>query len=148
MTTMKTKHTDFETLLKAKGISKKTFSAYSGIPYYTVAGWKKSGQVPAYAMKLLEHMPSAKEQVSAGELLEAGLPKAILWNNDPKKKVPTDIFIVATLERAYNDFVVEKLAAFFGNERILSALLRYKDRVSNRLIERVIGSLKNCKSVA
>ena len=145
---MKTKHTDFETLLKAKGISKKTFSAYSGIPYYTVAGWKKSGQVPAYAMKLLEHMPSAKEQVSAGELLEAGLPKAILWNNDPKKKVPTDIFIVATLERAYNDFVVEKLAAFFGNERILSALLRYKDRVSNRLIERVIGSLKNCKSVA
>ncbi|BDY13993.1 hypothetical protein [Hydrogenimonas cancrithermarum] len=145
---MKTAHKDFEALLKAKGISKKAFSSYSGIPYYTVAGWKKSGQVPTYAMKLLEHMPSAKEQVSAGELLEAGMPKAILWNNDPKKKVPTDIFIVATLERAYNDFIVEKLAAYFGSERILSALLKYKDRVSDRLIEKVTAYLQAYKSVA
>ncbi len=64
MTTMKTEHKHFEAMLKAKGISKKAFSAYSSIPYYTVAGWKKSGQVPAYAMVLLGHMPSAKEQVS------------------------------------------------------------------------------------
>jgi len=145
---MKIEHKNFEALLKAKGISKKAFSDYSGIPYYTVAGWKKSGQVPAYAMKLLEHMPSAKKHVSAGELLEAGLPKAILWNNDPQKKVPIDIFIVATLERAYNDFVVEKLAAFFGNERILSALLRYKDRVSDRLIEKVTAYLQDIKTAA
>jgi len=148
MTTMKTEHKNFEALLKAKGISKKAFSVYSGIPYYTVAGWKKSGHVPAYAMVLLSHMPLSKERVSAGELLEAGLPKAILWNNDPKKKVPVDIFIVATLERAYNDFVVEKLATFFGNERILSALLKYKDRVSNRLIERVTGYLQEIKTPA
>ena len=148
MTTMKTEHKNFEALLKAKGISKKAFSSYSGIPYYTVAGWKKSGQVPTYAMVLLGHIPSAKEKVSAGELLEAGLPKAILWNNNPKKKVPTDIFIVATLERAYNDFVVEKLAAFFGKERILSALLKYKDRVSDRLIEKVTTYLQAYKSVA
>jgi hypothetical protein len=148
MTTMKIEHKHFEALLKVKGISKKAFSAYSGIPYYTVAGWKKSGQVPTYAMVLLQHMPSAKAQVSAGELLEAGLPKAILWNNDPKKKVPTDIFIVATLERAYNDFVVEKLAAFFGKERILSALLKHKDRVSDRLIERVTTYLQEIKTAA
>jgi len=148
MTTMKTEHKNFETLLKAKGISKKAFSAYSGIPYYTVAGWKKSGQVPTYVMVLLRSMPLAKEEVSAGELIEIGLPKAILWNNDPKKKVPTDIFIVATLERAYNDFIVEKLAAFFGNERILSALLKYKDRVSDRLIERVTTYLQDLKSAA
>jgi len=145
---MKTEHKNFEALLKAKGISKKAFSSYSGIPYYTVAGWKKSGQVPTYAMILLQHMPSCKEQVSAGELLEAGLPKAILWNNDPQKKVPTDIFIVATLERAYNDFVVEKLAEFFGNERILSALLKHKDRVSDRLVERVTRYLQGLKTAA
>ncbi len=145
---MKTEHKHFEALLKAKGISKKAFSVYSGIPYYTVAGWKKSGQAPTYAMILLRSMPSSKEQVSASELLEAGLPRAILWNNDPQKKVPTDIFIVATLERAYNDFVVEKLAAFFGNERILSALLKYKDRVSDRLIERVTTYLQNLKTTA
>ncbi len=145
---MKTEHKNFEALLKAKGINKKAFSAYSSIPYYTVAGWKKSGYVPPYAMVLLRHMPSSKEEVSASELLEAGLPKAILWNNDPKKKVPADIFIVATLERAYNDFVVEKLAAFFGNERILSALLKYKDRVSDRLIERVTTHLQDIKTAA
>ena len=145
---MKTEHKNFEALLKAKGISKKAFAAYSGIAYYTVAGWKKSGYVPTYAMVLLQHMPSSKEEICAGELLEAGLPKAILWNNDPKKKVPTDIFIVATLERAYNDFVIEKLAAFFGKERILSALLKYKDRVSDRLIEHVTTYLKDLKIAA
>jgi hypothetical protein len=145
---MKTEHKNFEALLKAKGISKKAFSAYSGIPYYTVAGWKKSGQVPTYAMVLLQHMPSSKEQVSAGELFEAGLPKAVLWNNDPNKKVPIDIFIVATLERSYNDFVVEKLATFFGSERILSALLKYKDRVSDKLIERVTTYLQDLKTAA
>ena len=93
MTTMKTDHKNFEALLKAKGISKKAFS------YYTVAGWEKSAHVPAYAMVLLRHMPSTKAFVTAGELLSASLPNAILWNNDPKKQVPADIFIVATLER-------------------------------------------------
>ena len=145
---MKTDHKAFEALLKAKGVSKKAFSAYSGIPYYTVAGWKKSGQVPRYAMVLLAQMPSAKEYVRAGELLAAGLPKAILWNNDPNKKVPVDIFIVATLERAYNDFVVEKLAEFFGRERILAALLKYKERVSERLIQRVTSCLQHIKAAA
>ncbi|GEM_PF-2347823 len=148
MTTMKQDHQAFEALLKIKGISKKAFSVYSGIPYYTVAGWKKSGYVPAYAMVLLRRMPSAKEEVTAGELLEAGLPKAILWNNDPKKRVPVDRFIVATLQRAYNDFVVEKLAEFFGNERVLSALLIHKDRVSDRLIAQVTAHLQNHKNAA
>ncbi len=148
MTTMKIDHKHFEALLKAKRISKKAFSTYSGIPYYTVAGWKKSAQVPHYAMVLLRGMPSNKEFVTAGELLEAGLPKAILWNNDPKKRVPTDIFIVATLKRAYNDFVVEKLAEFFGSQRILAALLKYKEGVSDKLIERVTSHLQHIKAAA
>ncbi len=145
---MKTDHKKFETLLKTKGISKKAFSAYSGIPYYTVAGWKKSNQVPTYTMVLLGQMPSSKEYVTAGELIDAGLPKAILWNNDPQKKVPIDIFIVATLERTYNDFVIEKLAEFFGGARILSALLKYKDRVSNTLVQQVISYLQHIKAIA
>ncbi len=139
---MKIEHKAFETLLKAKGISKKAFSAYTGIPYYTVAGWKKSGEVPGYAMILLRNMPTAKAYVTAGELIEAGLPKAILWNNDPDKKAPVDIFIVATLQRAYNNFVVQTLAEFFGRERILASLLKHKDRVDNKLIENVISSLR------
>ncbi len=145
MTTMKRDHKAFESMLSAKGISKKAFSEYSGIPYYTVAGWKKSGQVPAYAMVLLHHMPSSKRYVTAAELIKAGLPKAILWNNAPQKSVPADIFIIATLERGYNDFIVEKLAEFFGPEKILTALLKYKDRVSDRLIERVTDYLHTDK---
>jgi len=148
MTTMKRDHKEFETLLKTKGISKKAFSTYSGIPYYTVAGWKKSGQVPGYAVILLRDMPTSKTHVTAGELIEAGLPKAILWNNDPDKKIPVNIFIVATLQRAYNDFVVEKLAEFFGSERILAALLKHKDRVSDTLIEQVTAYLQDHKAAA
>ncbi len=145
---MKIQHKAFETLLKAKAISKKAFSAYTGIPYYTVAGWKKSGKVPGYAMILLRNMPTAKAYITAGELIEAGLPKAILWNNDPDKKVPVDIFIVATLQRAYNDFVVQKLAEFFGRERIFAALLRHKERVSDKLIEKVTAYLQDHQSAA
>jgi len=135
-------------MLHMKGISKKAFSDYSGIPYYTVAGWKKSGQVPSYAMVLLRQMSSPKAFVTAGELMKAGLPKAILWNNDPQRKVPVDIFIVAILERAYNDFAVEKLAVFFGKDRILSALLKYKDRVSDKLIIQVTSHLEQMKTAA
>jgi hypothetical protein len=139
---MKTNHQDFETLLKIKSVTKKAFSAYSGIPYYTVAGWKKSGYVPTYAMVLLKQMPAIKPFVTAKELIEAGLPKAILWNNDPHKKVPSDIFIIATLERAHNDFVVKKLTDFFGREFILSALLQHKARISDRLIKQVTTHLQ------
>ncbi len=64
-TIMRIDHKAFKTLLRAKGISKKAFSAYTGIPYYTVAGWKKSGEVPGYAMilylleeNLYENIPS------------------------------------------------------------------------------------------
>jgi hypothetical protein len=143
---MKTNHNAFETLLKRKGISKKAFSAYSGIPYYTVAGWKKSGYVPAYAMVLLSHMTALKDYVTTEELIEAGLPKAIFWNNDPQKKVASDIFIVATLQRAYNDFVIDKLAEFFGREAILTALLKHKTRLSDKLIERVTNYLQVYKA--
>ena len=142
MTTMRIDHDLFETLLKRKGVSKKAFSAYSGIPYFTVAGWKKSRYVPAYAMVLLRQMPALKDYVTAEELIEAGMPKAILWNNDPQKKVASDIFIVATLQRAYNDFVVDKLAEFFGREAILAALLKHKARLSDKLIERVTTYLQ------
>ena len=143
MTTMKIDHKVFEALLKAKGISKRAFSTYSGIPYYTVAGWKKSGEIPNYAMILLRNMPTSKAYVTANELIEIGLPKAIFWNNNPNKKVPTDIFIVATLQRAYNDFVVQKLAEFFGWEQILVALLKYKEYVSDKLIESVTTYLQD-----
>ena len=145
---MKIDHNAFETLLKTKAISKKAFSAYTGIPYYTVAGWKKAGEVPNYAMILLRNMPIAKEYITAGELIEAGLPKAILWNNDPDKKVPVDIFIVATLQRAYNDFVVQKLAEFFGGEQILAALLKHKERVSDKLIKNVTSHLQSYQNAA
>ena len=54
---MKIEHELFEKMLTAKGITKKVFSKYAKIPYYTVAGWKKSGNVPAYAMVILKVSP-------------------------------------------------------------------------------------------
>jgi len=139
---MKASNKSFEQLLHLKGISKKAFSEYSGISYNTVAGWKKSGFVPTYAMVLLRRMPTSKASVSAGELIEAGLPRAILWNSQSDKQVPVDIFIVSTLQKAYNGFVIDKLAEFFGEESVLAALLKHKERVSDRLVQRVILHLQ------
>ena len=135
---MKVNHHEFESLLHAKHISKKTFSLYAKIPYYTVAGWKKSGKVPAYAMVLLRSMPSPKT-VTAKQLIEAGMPRAIFWNNDLSKAIPNDIFIVATLKRAYNDFVVKHFIEFFGEDAVLAALMKHRDRLSDKLIDSVMS---------
>jgi len=85
---MKVSIEEFETLLKEKNLTKRDFANYSKIPYNTVAGWKKYKYVPAYAMQILKDMPTNKNFVTAQELLNAGMPRAILWNNDPYKKVP------------------------------------------------------------
>jgi len=134
---MKVNHQEFESLLHAENISKKTFSHYAKIPYYTVAGWKKSGKVPAYAMVLLKSMPTPKT-VTAKQLIDAGMPRAIFWNNDLTKVVPNDIFIVSTLKRSYNDFVVKHFIEFFGEDTVLAALMKHRDKLSDKLIHSVL----------
>ena len=138
----KVQNSEFEALLKVKGISKKEFSKYSGIAYNTVAGWKKKGEVPAYALTILKQMPSRKKTVTAQELIDAGMPRGVLWNNQSDKKVPIDIFIVSILQKAYNDFVIDKLAEYFGKKSVLSALLLHKERVSNTLAMQVAKHLQ------
>ncbi len=133
---MEVKHQLFESMLHARGMTKKAFSEYSKIPYYTVAGWKKSGKVPPYVMVLLTTMPTSKT-VTAQQLIDAGVPRAIFWNNNLTKSIPNDIFIVSILKRAYNDFVIDKFIAFFGEETVLAALMKHKDKLSNALLDSV-----------
>ena len=139
---MKIDHTIFEAMLNAKGINKKTFAQYAQIPYFTVAGWKKSAKVPAYAMVLLQNIPTPK-MVTAKQLIDAGMPRAIFWNNDLTKAVPNDIFIVSTLKRAYNDFIVQKFVEFFGEETVLAALMKHRDKLSDKLIDSVMTYTNN-----
>ena len=70
---MKINHLLFNKILTTKKITKKAFSDYAKIPYYTVAGWKKSGTVPAYAMVIARDMvyrkildEKAKQQMKRG----------------------------------------------------------------------------------
>ena len=44
----------FDKALKYHGMTKKEFADKSEIPYDTVAGWKRSGNVPKYAFVLLK----------------------------------------------------------------------------------------------
>lgn len=44
----------FDNALKYHGMTKKEFALKSAIPYDTVAGWKRSGNVPNYAFVLLK----------------------------------------------------------------------------------------------
>jgi hypothetical protein len=46
------------------------------------------------------------------------------------------------LQRAYNDFIIDKLAEFFGREAVLAALLKHKVHLSDKLIERVVDYLQ------
>jgi nitrogenase molybdenum-iron protein alpha/beta subunit len=43
------------------------------------------------------------------------------------------------------DFIIDKLAEFFGREAILAALLKHKARLSDELIERVTNYLQEHK---
>lgn len=134
---MEVKHQLFESKLHAKGMTKRAFSEYSKIPYFTVAGWKKSGKVPPYVMVLLSTMPTSKT-VTAQQLIDAGVPRAIFWNNDLKKPIAKDIFIVTTLRRSYNATIISKFIAFFGEETVLSALIKHKDKLSDAFITSVM----------
>lgn len=68
-------------------------------------------------------------------LIEIEMPKVIFWNHDINKEVPSDIFIVSTLNRAYNDFIVDKFIEFFGEEMVLSSLEWNKKILSDELIK-------------
>ena len=81
-------------------------------------------------------MPSPKT-VTAKQLIDAGVPRAIFWNNDLSKEVPSDIFIVSTFKRAYNDFVIEKFIEFFGEDSVLAALMKHRDKLSDKLVHSV-----------
>jgi hypothetical protein len=93
-------------------------------------------------MVILKQMPARKKSVTAGELIQAGLPRAILWNSQSDKGVPVDIFIVSTLQKAYSDFVIDTLAEYLGIESVLAALLKHKDRISKRLANQVARYLQ------
>ena len=144
---MKTSHEQFEKMLSAKNISKKYFANFAQIPYYTVAGWKKSGKVPNYAMVLLQSINKPKT-VTAQQLIDIGLPRAIFWNNDLSKVVPNDIFIVSTLQKAYNDFIIDIFVDFFGEDTVLAALMRHRDKLSKTLIDTVTKHIVTSKAVA
>jgi len=139
---MKESYENFESLLRVKGINKKEFSKYSKIPYNTVVGWKKSGYVPSYAMVLLKNLPSSKN-LTVKKLIDAGLPKAIFWNNNLNKEIPKDILIVSTLKRSYNDFTIRNLIEFFGEDSVLASLIKHRDRVSENLIKEVLAYTDN-----
>jgi len=78
-----------------------------------------------------------KNTVKPIELIDFGLDPAVLWNTQREAEIDVDIFIVSTLRKGYGDIVISKICEFFGNERVLSSLVKYRDRVSTKLIATV-----------
>lgn len=81
--------------------------------------------------------------VKAQALIDIGMPRAVLWNTNLSKEVDSQAFIVSTLQKAYNDFVIEKLITYFGTEIVLDALDVYRDRVSEKLVQSVHHFIDN-----
>jgi len=57
----------FDKALKHYGLNKKIFSKKCKIPYDTVAGWKRSGQVPTYVFVLLKQLAFLENLVTCNE---------------------------------------------------------------------------------
>jgi len=86
---MKINHLLFDKILTTKKITKKAFSEYAKIPYNTVAGWKKSGTVPAYVMVIARDMVYRKTlDEKARQQMQRGLKDASTMelNLLPKEK--------------------------------------------------------------
>lgn len=78
----------FDKALAYHGLSKKEFAELSGIAYDTVAGWKKRGEVPDYAVVLLKKIAMEKhrgyparakrrERLKGAKVLEPRLAKRV-----------------------------------------------------------------------
>ena len=74
----------FDNALKYQNISKKEFAEKSAIPYDTVAGWKRSGNVPNYAFVLLKKI-AFNENPRRHQIRLT--PKAIELNDRLKKEI-------------------------------------------------------------
>jgi len=86
--------------------------------------------------------------VTPRELLEFGLDPAVLWNVDREKKIDKNIIIVSALINGYSSEVIHKLAIFFGADTITKALIKYRNRVSDKLFATVETQLRNTKQAA
>jgi len=75
--------------------------------------------------------------VTPKELICAGLDPAVVWNMDRNKKIKSSIFIVSVLKNGYSSDVIDVLGDYFGKERVIHALLEYKEKVSPRLYRTV-----------
>ena len=62
---MKNKALLFDKALEYHHLTKKEFAKESGIPYDTVAGWKKRGEVPHYAVVLLKKIVRERQMAYA-----------------------------------------------------------------------------------
>ena len=79
---MEITNTIFETLLIKNNFKKKEFAEYSKIPYDTVAGWKKKGIVPAYAMVILKDMIYRKKvDEETAQILKRNLQPQLIQNH-------------------------------------------------------------------
>ena len=131
---VKINHLLFEKILSSNKISKKAFSEYAKIPYYTVAGWKKSGTVPAYAMVIARDMvyrkrldEKAKQQMQRG-LKDISIMKLNLLPKEKKR-----------IESAFwgTNYIAEEIVreVLKGNSKFVK---QFNENVPNSLREKVM----------
>ena len=133
---MKINHLLFEKILTTKKITKKAFSDYAKIPYYTVAGWKKSGTVPAYVMVIARDMVYRKRlDEKAKQQMQRGLKNALTMklNLLPKEK--------KRIEGAFGgtNYIAEEIMqeVFNGNIKFVK---QFNENLPKELQEKVINS--------
>lgn len=79
----------------------------------------------------------SEKTVKPQALIDTGLTSAIFWNTDLNREVDSQAFIVSTLIKGYNDFIIEKLVEYFGTDMVVSSVDKYRDRVSDKLVNTV-----------
>lgn len=136
----KTRVQHFDHTLKYYGLNKRDFAEKSKIPYDTVAGWKRSANVPDYAFVLLKHLVFLENHRT--RLLKVTPPKTVAIDDRLAKEIQ-----VAFWGKEYDPFYVLKevkarkekfVKPFFEN-------LYYKDilkLLSIKNIEKLLPTLK------
>ncbi|MEN8303741.1 MAG: hypothetical protein ABFQ64_06705 [Campylobacterota bacterium] len=84
------------------------------------------------------------EYVTANQLIDFGVPRALFWNTaDKDKPIERDRMISWSLKRGVNKEILETYVDFFGAEIVKNALEKDKEHMSDRFYDKIMRTLKD-----
>jgi len=75
------------------------------------------------------------------DLIDFGIPRACFCRTSLDVETEDDILIIVGLTNGYDKSILDKFIDFFGKQKIIDSLNKYRDRLSNPFYTSLIKAL-------